>query len=151
MKAQWTWLVPAGFALVAASAPRAGAESGKAPEKAGTAAKAHHAKEKEEGEEKGENGKKVALDQVPKAVKDTLVKEAEGSPIKDVEQQTVAGKTVYETDVTIEKKHVEIRVDADGKLLSKKPEHGGKAGKAGKDKDEDDEGEENEEAGHGGK
>jgi uncharacterized membrane protein YkoI len=62
---------------------------------------------------------KVTLDQVPAAVKATIVKAAEGGRIGGIEQATEDGKTVYEAEVTIGAKTFDVKVAPDGKLLSK--------------------------------
>lgn len=76
----------------------------------------HHGEEEEEGQET-----KVTLDQVPAAVKATLMQAAEGNQIKSVDKEMKKdGKVVYETDVMINGKNMEIRVSDSGKLISKK-------------------------------
>jgi len=69
-----------------------------------------------------ENEVKMTLDQVPPAVRDALKREAQGAPITAVDKEDHNGKTIYETDVTINGKNIEIKVDPDGKVVSKKPE-----------------------------
>ena len=65
---------------------------------------------------------KVAMADCPKAVQDTLTKEAQGGQIGAVEKEDKHGKTVYEADVVIGGKNYEIKVADDGTLLSKKIE-----------------------------
>ncbi|HUW20972.1 MAG TPA: PepSY-like domain-containing protein [Sedimentisphaerales bacterium] len=86
----------------------------------------------EQSEWKGERAKKddddeneeekLSIDQVPAAVKSTIVKEAAGGTIKEIETETEDGKTIYEAEVIINGQEVEIKVAADGTLLSKKAE-----------------------------
>lgn len=86
-------------------------------------------------EDKKEEGKeeKVTIDQVPAAVKETLLKEAGGGAIKDIDKETEDGKVQYEVDVVIDGKNFEIVVAEDGKLVSKKLDEE-KDEKDGKDK-----------------
>ena len=76
----------------------------------------HH--EKEEGEEGNEV--KMTIDQVPPAVRATLEREAQGATIKTVDKEEDHGKTVYETDVMINGKNWEIKVDESGKVVGKR-------------------------------
>jgi hypothetical protein len=69
-----------------------------------------------EEKEKDENEVKMKIDDVPAAVKTTIVKETDD------------GKTVYEADAKINGTNYEIKVAEDGTLISKKI-----------DKEEDDE------------
>ena len=76
----------------------------------------HHADEEaDEGDEV-----KMSLSDVPAPVRETLTKEANGATIKSVDKEDNKGKIVYETDVMSGGKNWEIRVDPNGKLLSKK-------------------------------
>lgn len=70
----------------------------------------------------GQNEEQVTLDQVPQAVKATILAEAEGGTIKEIERETKNGKTVYEADVILSGKEVEIKVASDGTLLAKEVE-----------------------------
>jgi hypothetical protein len=65
---------------------------------------------------------KMALADVPAPVRDTLAREAAGAKIETVDKETKDGQTIYETDVTIGGKEWEIKVDPNGKLISKKEE-----------------------------
>jgi hypothetical protein len=62
----------------------------------------------------------VTMDQLPAPVKTTIVREAEGGTIGDVDQETKHDKLVYEADATIGGAPYEIKVSDDGTLLSKK-------------------------------
>jgi len=79
-------------------------------------------KGKKDNEDKDENEKKVSLNELPDAVKAAILKEAEGGTIKKIESDTENGKTIYEAEVVINEKTVEIKVAADGTLLSKEAE-----------------------------
>lgn len=79
-------------------------------------------KGKKEGDDEDEDEEQVSIDQVPTAVKTTILKEAKGGTIKKIERETEDGKTIYEAEAIINGQEVEIKVAADGKLLSKKVE-----------------------------
>lgn len=66
--------------------------------------------------------KSVSLDEVPSAVKATILKEAAGKEIKEIEVTTWDGKEVYEAEWMVAGKEVEIKIAADGRLLGKEVE-----------------------------
>ena len=72
-----------------------------------------------------EADKKLTLDQLPAAVKDAVLKQANGAKISEIEEETKHGKTVYEVHVG----ETEYTLDATGKVLRAKID---------KDDDEDD-------------
>jgi len=76
--------------------------------------------------------KKVTIEQVPAAVKATILKEAGDNKIKEIEEITKGDVKTYEAEWVADGKEVEIKVAADGKLLRKKT----------KEADDDDEDEE---------
>jgi len=80
-----------------------------------------------------EDEKTVSIDQVPAAVKAALL--AQGGAIKEIEMESENGQAVYEADVTIDGKEVEVKVAADGTVLGQEAE----------DEDADDEEEEDDE------
>jgi len=67
----------------------------------------------QEGEEQ------VTLDQVPAAVKATILKESAGGKITEIERETKNGKTIYEAEFLLDGKEVEIQVAPDGTLLGR--------------------------------
>jgi uncharacterized membrane protein YkoI len=73
-------------------------------------------------DENEESEQQVSIDQVPPAVKATILKEAEGGTIKEIESETENGQTIYDADVVIDGKEFEIKVAADGTLLGKEAE-----------------------------
>jgi uncharacterized membrane protein YkoI len=79
--------------------------------------KSSHAEEAEEG-----NEVKLSLGDVPAPVRATLTREAGDAKIGAVDREQSNGKTIYETDVMSGGKNWEIKVDADGNLISKKVE-----------------------------
>lgn len=82
-------------------------------------------------ETKAKNEEKVTIDQVPAAVKATILKEAGDNKITEIEKETKDGKTIYEAEWIVGDKKIEIKVAEDGTLLSKKTED------ADEDKDDD--------------
>ncbi|MFQ6133455.1 MAG: PepSY domain-containing protein [Armatimonadota bacterium] len=96
---KWHWVLFAGIALVAVLAIGLAAWSG--------------------GDDDEEQ---VSLDQVPPAVKATILKAAEGGTITEIEVETENGQTVYEAEVIIDGKEVDILVAPDGALLGKEVE-----------------------------
>ncbi len=79
-----------------------------------------------------DNEIEVSLDAVPPAVKATILAQAQGNPIQEIEMETENGRTVYEAEVIIGGRKVEIEVAADGTLL------GEEADDDDDDEDEDD-------------
>ncbi len=69
-----------------------------------------------------EKEEEVTLDQVPAAVKATILKEADGGQIKEIERATVGDKTYFEAEIVREGKTIEIQIAADGSLLEKEEE-----------------------------
>src|SRR5262249_22790179 len=63
---------------------------------------------------------KVKLADCPKAVQDTMTKEAQGAQIGVIDQEQENGNVTYETDVVINGRNYEIKVAADGTLIGKK-------------------------------
>jgi hypothetical protein len=66
-----------------------------------------------------ENETRLTLDQLPNPVRESLKREAQGAPITHVEREAHNGRTLYEAEATINGKNYEIKVDSDGKLISK--------------------------------
>jgi len=64
----------------------------------------------------------VAMDQVPAPVKDAITKEAGANKVDQVEEVTAGDQKCYEAEWMVNGKAVEIRVGADGKLMSKEVE-----------------------------
>ena len=75
-------------------------------------------KKKEAKEEKKEEGqeKKVALAQLPRAVRATLLRASKGGEIEEITKETEEGKVVYSAEVELK---VEIEIAANGKLIKK--------------------------------
>jgi uncharacterized membrane protein YkoI len=75
-----------------------------------------------QADEKNEHHTPVTMDQIPKAARDGLLREAAGAPILDVVTEPENGQTVYEAHVRKGSQVIGIEVDASGKLLKKEPE-----------------------------
>src|SRR5215471_8729097 len=68
------------------------------------------------------NEKEVKLDQIPAPARQTILREAGGSPILKVEEETTNGKKLYEAHVKKGNDVIGIRVDANGTLIDKHSE-----------------------------
>jgi len=76
----------------------------------------------DEGDNEDEDEEEVSLDDVPAAVKATILKEAAGAEIEEVVKETEDGHTVYEAELIINGQETDIKVAADGTLLGKEVE-----------------------------
>ncbi len=79
-----------------------------------------------------ENEEEISLDQVPAPAKATILAEAKGAKIVEVERETKDGKTVYEAEWMENGQEVEVKVAPDGTLLKRETEA------ADDDEDDDD-------------
>lgn len=84
-------------------------------------------------------GKKVSIEQVPAAVKATILAQTQGGAIKEIEKETEKGQFIYEAEVVIGGREVEIRVANNGTLLGTKTESEDKDNEKEGDDDDDDE------------
>ena len=81
----------------------------------------------------------VTIDQVPAAVKATILKEAGDNTITEIEEETKDGVTVYEAEwLNADGKEVEIKVAADGTLLKTEIDDDDEEGDDDDDDDDDD-------------
>lgn len=78
-----------------------------------------------------ETKRKVTVDQVPAAVKRTILGEAGDSPLTEIEEATKNGKATYEAEWLAGGKEIELKIAADGTLLKREVD----------DEDEEQEGE----------
>ena len=69
---------------------------------------------------KQDAGMMVTMDQVPAPVKATILKETAGYTLGDVEQEGKKDKATYSADYMVGSDKYELKVAADGTLLSKK-------------------------------
>lgn len=67
-----------------------------------------------------EEDERIPLSDCPMAVQKTFRKEAFGAKIETVEKELVYGRTIYEADAVIDGNTYEIKVAAEGALISKK-------------------------------
>jgi hypothetical protein len=80
-----------------------------------------------------EGEKKVSIDQVPKAVKEAILKEVGDGKRIDIGKITRGGKTYYEIEMWKDGKEIDVLFDSNGKVLRREVEGDAKEG------DEDDE------------
>jgi len=66
-----------------------------------------------------EHEEAVTLDQVPPAVKATILTESAGGRITEIERETKNGTTVYEAEFLRDGKEIEIKIASDGTLLGR--------------------------------
>ncbi|MBE3098176.1 MAG: hypothetical protein IMZ44_13750 [Planctomycetes bacterium] len=81
--------------------------------------------EDEDGDDEDEDEEdevELTIDQCPDKVRDTILAEAAGNQIKEIEAETEHGETVYEAEWIADGKEIEIKVAADGTLLKKEIE-----------------------------
>ena len=66
---------------------------------------------------------KLTIDQVPPAVKATILKESGGAAVDEIAKESEDGKTVYTAEFMVGKDKYEASIAADGTLLKKKLEN----------------------------
>ncbi len=82
-----------------------------------------HDDDDEDGDDdEDDDDEELSIDQVPAAVKATILKQAQGGTVKEIERETKDGKTSYEAEVIIGAKEYELEIAADGTLISKEAE-----------------------------
>lgn len=62
--------------------------------------------------------KEISFSQLPNAAQKTINRNLRGGMVQEIDQKTLAGRTVYDVEVRREGKNRHLRVDADGKLLA---------------------------------
>ena len=73
-----------------------------------------------------QEGQKVAIDQVPPAVKATIDQESKGGTVKEIERLSQDGKTVYGAEIVMNGKEQETIIAEDGAVIkrsAKEEEH----------------------------
>jgi hypothetical protein len=103
----------------------------------------------ERGEKETKTGvteRKVTIDELPKPVRRTLLQQAGKNKVKEIEEVTEGGRTIYEAEWVAEGREVEIAVAANGNLLGKEMEEADEEKVQEAEKREEEEGEEEEEA-----
>ncbi|MHC4089157.1 MAG: PepSY domain-containing protein, partial [Planctomycetota bacterium] len=63
-----------------------------------------------------EHEEEVSLEQVPAAVKATILRESAGGKITEIERETKNGKTSYEAEFLRDGQEIEIKIAPDGTL-----------------------------------
>ncbi|MBN1509656.1 MAG: PepSY-like domain-containing protein [Sedimentisphaerales bacterium] len=86
----------------------------------------------------GEDEQRVSLDQLPPVVKATILAEAKGAKIKEIERETTKNGAVYEAEWVENGHDVEIKVAPDGKILKREVEQEDDADDDDDDEEEDD-------------
>jgi uncharacterized membrane protein YkoI len=66
-----------------------------------------------------EHEEEVSLEQVPAAVKATILRESAGGKITEIERETKNGKTSYEAEFLRDGQEIEIKIAPDGTLLGR--------------------------------
>jgi uncharacterized membrane protein YkoI len=66
-----------------------------------------------------ENEKTLSIEQVPTAVRTALLAQAQGGTISEIEMENENGQAVYEAEITLDGKEVEVKVAANGTVLGK--------------------------------
>ena len=87
-------------------------------------------KDDDDDDDDGEEEEELTIEQVPAVVKATILAEAAGATVKEIEREFKNGQTVYEAEWMVNGQEIEIKVAPDGTLLKKKVEE--------EDDDEDD-------------
>ncbi len=62
----------------------------------------------------------LTLEQLPKVVRDTVVREIKGGTIREIDREHDRGKIYYEVEYTLKGKRFELHVAEDGKVLLRK-------------------------------
>jgi uncharacterized membrane protein YkoI len=78
--------------------------------------------EDDEGDDDDEDEEEVSLDDVPEAVKETILREAGDAEIEELVKETEDGQTVYEAEFKANGQEIEIEVAEDGALLEREIE-----------------------------
>src|SRR6266566_1379017 len=68
---------------------------------------------------RGERGEKVAIDQVPPAVKTTIEQESKGGEVRDIEKLSQDGKTVYGAEIVKNGNERESVIAEDGTVIKR--------------------------------
>ena len=89
-------------------------------EDGGDKGKGKDADDEDEGDDEGDDeGKAVSINDIPKPVKETILKQAKDGKVEEIEKKTEDGKVIYDADIVIDGKKFELKVAENGKLLSK--------------------------------
>ncbi|HUU15509.1 MAG TPA: hypothetical protein VMW72_00030 [Sedimentisphaerales bacterium] len=69
-----------------------------------------------------EEEKEVSIQEVPQTAMATIIEEAKGGTIEEIEMEIEDAKTIYEAEVIIDGQETDIKVAVDGTLLGKEVE-----------------------------
>jgi hypothetical protein len=64
-------------------------------------------------------GDKIALAQLPPAVKATIERESKGGSVKETEKSTEGGKTMYAAEIVVNGEEQEVRIAEDGTVIER--------------------------------
>ena len=85
-----------------------------------------------------EQAKTLSVDQVPAAVKATILEQAGTGTVKEIELETEDGQVIYEAEVVIDGQEKDVKVAADGTVLSQKVDDDDEEDEADDDEGDDD-------------
>ena len=77
--------------------------------------------------DENEQEQTVTVQQLPAAVRVTLLRESTGGTIGEIEKKTKNGDIIYEADITLDGRKYEAKVTEDGILIKKELEEIGRA------------------------
>ena len=86
-----------------------------------------------------DNEREVSIEEVPADVMTTILAEADGADIGEIEMETEDGQIIYEAEVIIDGQEVDIEVAADGTLLGKEADEDDDDDEADDDDEEEEE------------
>ncbi len=66
-----------------------------------------------------EDEEQLSIDEVPAAVKTTILSQVQGGTVKEIEREDENGRIIYEAELLIDGQEIGIKVSADGTLLGK--------------------------------
>ena len=95
---------------------------------------AAHRLDQDGEDEKGTEERDIKVEDLPKKVSDAVIRAFPDAKITEAEEQTHKGTVTYEVEVSVGDKHYELKVSADGKIISRKSNDDDDNGKAGDDK-----------------
>jgi hypothetical protein len=78
-----------------------------------------HDEDADHDDDDDEDSEEVSIKQVPKRVRATILKESKGGKIEEIEREKEDGKVIFEVEVLIDGKEIELKIAPNGKLLSK--------------------------------
>ena len=101
--------------------------------------------EDEDDEDEDDDEDEVSIKEVPKTVRATILKHARGGAIEEIERENEDGTYIYEVEIIMGNKEIELKVAQNGELLGKEVEDEDDNDEDEDDDDEDDDDEDDEE------